>query len=331
LRLRRWRDRRNGRRKNRNEAKQGRVDPCAGSAIAISFTSREDTMLKKHIAACLLTTVLAVPASAQSSMLPSSDRPAATGSGSTTSGSSAMQPSTGPAASTPPAAAGSGTTAAGSPSGSDAAVSGGARPSSTAIPAPPGSTSPTAAGPSGMATGPSSGSAMPADFVTQPQQGQWLASRLIGTRVVSANNETIGDVNDVLLDRTGTAQALVIGVGGFLGIGEKDVAVPFRAVEFSAARDARTTGSTTPGGAPDSTGSAAGGAGSTSAAGATAGSGGAPDRIVLPMTRSDLQAAPAFQRARTASSAGAPGGSGTAPPANPGGTPAPAGSTAPRQ
>jgi hypothetical protein len=47
------------------------------------------------------------------------------------------------------------------------------------------------------------------------------------------------------------------------------------------------------------------------------------------MTKSDLQAAPAFQRARTASSA--PGGSGTAPPASSGGTPAPAGSTAPRQ
>jgi sporulation protein YlmC with PRC-barrel domain len=40
----------------------------------------------------------------------------------------------------------------------------------------------------------------------------------------------IGEIMDVLLDREGKATALIIGVGGFLGLGEKDVAVPFNAV-----------------------------------------------------------------------------------------------------
>ena len=53
------------------------------------------------------------------------------------------------------------------------------------------------------------------------------------TKVISANNESIGDINDVIVDRNGQAIAAVVGVGGFLGIGEKDVAVPFKSLEFA--------------------------------------------------------------------------------------------------
>jgi hypothetical protein len=42
----------------------------------------------------------------------------------------------------------------------------------------------------------------------------------------------IGEVMDVLLDKEGKTVAMIVGVGGFLGIGEKDVAVPFNAVQF---------------------------------------------------------------------------------------------------
>ena len=52
-----------------------------------------------------------------------------------------------------------------------------------------------------------------------------MASKMIGTTVVSANNESVGDINDVIVDRQGRAVAVVIGVGGFLGIGEKSVAM----------------------------------------------------------------------------------------------------------
>jgi hypothetical protein len=139
-------------------------------------------------------------------------------------------------------------------------------------------------------------------IVSQQQPGQWMASKLIGTTVVGANNESIGDVNDVLLDRNGQAVAVIIGVGGFLGIGEKDVAVSFDQLEFTGRNGGTpaTTGSTTA-----TTGSGTGATGSTTASGA-------PERIMLRMTKQDLQNAPRFARAdqpRDTSSTGATGGS----------------------
>ena len=140
-----------------------------------------------------------------------------------------------------------------------------------------------------------------------------MASKLIGTRVVSANNESIGDVNDVVLDRSGTAQAVVIGVGGFLGIGEKSVAVPFRSLELASSRDASSTGST-------STGASGTTAGTTATTGA---GGGDVDRIVLRMTKADLEAAPAFQTSGSTRSATGSGTSGSGSTGS--------GTTAPRQ
>jgi len=49
--------------------------------------------------------------------------------------------------------------------------------------------------------------------------------------VYDPSDSKIGEIMDVLLDKEGKATALIIGVGGFLGAGEKDVAVPFNAVQ----------------------------------------------------------------------------------------------------
>jgi sporulation protein YlmC with PRC-barrel domain len=51
--------------------------------------------------------------------------------------------------------------------------------------------------------------------------------------VYDPSDNKIGEILDVLVDREGKATALIIGVGGFLGIGEKDVAVPFNAVQVT--------------------------------------------------------------------------------------------------
>ena len=132
------------------------------------------------------------------------------------------------------------------------------------------------------------------NVIERMQPGQFMSSKLVGTTVYGANTERVGDVNDVLLDRDGRAHALIIGVGGFLGIGEKDVAVPFNAVEFglrgampssTAGTTAGTTGTTATSGTASTTGSA----------GAMRNDG-APDRIILRMTRDQLNAAPQFQR-----------------------------------
>jgi sporulation protein YlmC with PRC-barrel domain len=81
----------------------------------------------------------------------------------------------------------------------------------------------------------------------QAQQGGGSAAQMMSS--IPANSETIthwykqsvydpkdskiGEIMDVLVDREGKATALIIGVGGFLGMGEKDVAVPFSAVQIT--------------------------------------------------------------------------------------------------
>ena len=50
--------------------------------------------------------------------------------------------------------------------------------------------------------------------------------------VYDSSNAKIGEIMDVLVDRDGKIAVLIVGVGGFLGMGEKDVAVPFNAVQF---------------------------------------------------------------------------------------------------
>ena len=51
--------------------------------------------------------------------------------------------------------------------------------------------------------------------------------------VYDPGDNKIGEINDVLVDREGKITTLIVGVGGFLGIGEKDVAVPFNSVQVT--------------------------------------------------------------------------------------------------
>jgi sporulation protein YlmC with PRC-barrel domain len=61
----------------------------------------------------------------------------------------------------------------------------------------------------------------------------WTINNWYKQNVYDPSDNTIGDIKDVLVDRAGKITALVVGVGGFLGIGEKDVAVPFNAVQVT--------------------------------------------------------------------------------------------------
>ena len=51
--------------------------------------------------------------------------------------------------------------------------------------------------------------------------------------VYDPSDNKIGGVDDILIDKEGRVTVVIIGVGGFLGMGEKDVAVPFRSVRAS--------------------------------------------------------------------------------------------------
>jgi sporulation protein YlmC with PRC-barrel domain len=58
-------------------------------------------------------------------------------------------------------------------------------------------------------------------------KGEWQASKLIHMNVYNGQNEKIGDIKELLLDRSGKIEAVAVGVGGFIGMGEHDVAVKF--------------------------------------------------------------------------------------------------------
>ena len=121
-------------------------------------------------------------------------------------------------------------------------------PSTPSVTAPSTSSSTAAATTSGKAT-----------FIHQQTSDQFLASKFKGTDVVGADDVKIGDVSDILFDKDQKILAYVVGVGGFLGIGSKDVAIAPASFQPVAGKDATDT------------------------------------KLRLSMTKDELKAAPAFE------------------------------------
>ena len=69
-------------------------------------------------------------------------------------------------------------------------------------------------------------------FVTIPGSGAWRVNDLQGKTVYSSDGSNIGEINDILVSRNGSVNAVIIGVGGFLGMGEKNVAVNISALQI---------------------------------------------------------------------------------------------------
>ncbi|MDB6035453.1 MAG: hypothetical protein JWM16_5791 [Verrucomicrobiales bacterium] len=64
-----------------------------------------------------------------------------------------------------------------------------------------------------------------------------LASHLIGSKVKTASGENVGQIDDVLIDQNGQIRLALLGVGGFLGIGEKKTPIPWQAITATATQD----------------------------------------------------------------------------------------------
>jgi sporulation protein YlmC with PRC-barrel domain len=62
-------------------------------------------------------------------------------------------------------------------------------------------------------------------IVTSQRPDQFLASKFNGTDVIGADDKKVGDVSDVLFDKDGKILAYVVSIGGFLGIGSKNIAL----------------------------------------------------------------------------------------------------------
>jgi sporulation protein YlmC with PRC-barrel domain len=73
--------------------------------------------------------------------------------------------------------------------------------------------------------------------ITRQGHDHFMADNLIGANVKGAGNEDIGQISDVLLDRQGNVAGVVVGVGGFLGIGERNVALAWDAIELTMDED----------------------------------------------------------------------------------------------
>lgn len=72
--------------------------------------------------------------------------------------------------------------------------------------------------------------AQPADKMML--KDNWRASKLMGLNVYNEANEKLGDINELLIDKSGKINAVVIGIGGFLGMGEHDIAVSMDKLKF---------------------------------------------------------------------------------------------------
>jgi hypothetical protein len=80
-----------------------------------------------------------------------------------------------------------------------------------------------------------------AKFIQSQSTDQWVFSKFKGSNVVGPDNAQVGSVNDLLFDKNGKILGMIVGVGGFLGIGEKNVAIDMSAFEVAPA-DSGTVG-----------------------------------------------------------------------------------------
>jgi sporulation protein YlmC with PRC-barrel domain len=134
-------------------------------------------------------------------------------------------------------------------------------------------------------------------------KGHWRASKLIGLNVYNEGNEKLGDVNELILDKNGRVAAVVIGVGGFLGMGEHDIAVSMDKLKFveeplrtSSTAPATSRDTTTPATSRDTTtGSSTASANTTPPARNANVNDWVPDHAVMSGTKEQLKAMPQFK------------------------------------
>jgi hypothetical protein len=134
-------------------------------------------------------------------------------------------------------------------------------------------------------------------------KGDWRTSKVVGLNVYNDQNQSIGSINDLLTDKTGNIKAVVLSVGGFLGMGSRYVAIPFEKLKF-ATEPVVYTGASVGGGAPNNMAKPGSGTTTGSASGAGAAPGQAvaikpnpwyPDHAVFNATKDELQAMPEFK------------------------------------
>ncbi|MFG3596512.1 PRC-barrel domain-containing protein [Bradyrhizobium sp. RDI18] len=124
-------------------------------------------------------------------------------------------------------------------------------------------------------------------------KGNWRASKLMGLDVYNDGNEKLGEINELILDKEGKVNAVVIGVGGILGVGEHDIAVSMDKLKF--VEEPIRTSSTAPGATTGTQRETTTGAATTSTARSADANDWMPDHAVMSGTKEQLKAMPQFK------------------------------------
>ena len=150
--------------------------------------------------------------------------------------------------------------------------------------------------------------------LAQSSKGEWRTSKVIGVNVYNDSNEKLGSIDELIMTKEGKIDKVIVGVGGFLGVGQHDIAVNFDQLKFtdqpvpsttastSAPAPSTTTSSTTtsPSTAPTST------VGSSSASSRTTADEWYPDHAVMSATKDQLKSMPEFKYSESTTTTTAP-------------------------
>jgi sporulation protein YlmC with PRC-barrel domain len=134
--------------------------------------------------------------------------------------------------------------------------------------------------------------------VSAHKEGEWRASKLVGVDVYNEANEKIGDINEVILDKSGKAANVILGVGGFLGMGEHYVAVAYDKLKW-VNEPVRTSTTAAPADKPtvgaNNAGAATGEVNRSNRPVRAANENWYPDHVVYNATKDQLKAMPQFK------------------------------------
>jgi sporulation protein YlmC with PRC-barrel domain len=132
-----------------------------------------------------------------------------------------------------------------------------------------------------------------ASAATTSHEGQWRSSKVVGLNVYNDSNENLGSINELLLDKNGKIEAVIIGVGGFLGVGEHYVSIPFEKIKWVNDPIQSAAGTSAANRPSSTTTTTTGSASSTSSSSSS--QKWYPDHAVLSTTKDELKALPEFK------------------------------------
>jgi sporulation protein YlmC with PRC-barrel domain len=143
--------------------------------------------------------------------------------------------------------------------------------------------------------------------LAQSSKGEWRASKVVGVNVYNDSNEKLGSIDELIMNKDGKIDKVIIGVGGFLGVGQRDIAVNFDQLKFTdqpvpsnTASTATPGSSTSPSSSTSSSSSSTVGT-STSSSRTTADEW-YPDHAVMSATKDQLKSMPEFKYSESSSS-----------------------------